>query len=96
MPMCKVIRVGGGHTLIVAITPAAASPHAPGVKSYIRRSWPLGPEESGKFHQIAASHAQAAMSGHDDSWGFEELPTRPFKSLDEVAEWMDAKLKVKA
>lgn len=82
------IRCGSGYNLIIAVSPADATPETPGAMFYRYATWKIGNHEPFVFNEIGKDLAIGYLSGHADGLGFEIPPETTFGSLKEIQKFI--------
>lgn len=88
----KVIRCGTGFGLVIAVTPADATPDTEGAKFYRYASWDIGKHKAKVFNEISKLGAMGYFGGIADGIGFEkEHPAQVFTSLESLHRFVRSK-----
>lgn len=84
----RIIRVAEDYGLIIAVSPADATPQSETAQYYRYATWKIEPDQDAeRFHAVSRNTAQGYFSGHADGLGFGVVPDQTFPSLDAVLKY---------
>jgi hypothetical protein len=93
----QMIRAALGYRAMVIITPSGAHPETPEAHCFMWSEWAIGDRVPHMWHAISALEATLLYSGDSSKgWGFADVPTQAFDSLEHVTAWVSERKTKKA
>jgi hypothetical protein len=88
----RIIRLGHGYGLAIAMTPPDAKPeglrHPEGTKFYRWADWQIGDNAAFTWNEISEMGAWGYFSGQADGLGWAVLPKGTFNTLQDASEFL--------
>lgn len=92
--MYRVIRAGTEYGLMIAVSPADATPDSTNAKFYRFATWGIGDHKANQFNEITSKTAITYFGGIAEGVGYEKPPEMPFPTLDAILEWRKTMLNI--